>query len=71
MSTHNIGFYEHLTKIIFELSSSIIKFSAALKFAQTGLTEEKCLQRMEMERQIVQIMIRLLHVQRLQKITVT
>ena len=25
MSTHNIGFYEDLTKIIFELSSNIIK----------------------------------------------
>ena len=24
MSTHNIGFYEDLTKIIFELSSNII-----------------------------------------------
>ena len=27
MSTHNIGFYEDLTKIIFELSSNIIKFA--------------------------------------------
>ena len=27
MSTHNIGFYEVLTKIIFELSSNIIKYS--------------------------------------------
>ena len=27
MSTHNIGFYEDLTKIIFELSSSIIKYA--------------------------------------------
>ena len=27
MSTHNIGFYEDLTKIIFELSSNIIKSS--------------------------------------------
>ena len=26
MSTHNIGFYEDLTKIIFELSSNIIKY---------------------------------------------
>ena len=25
MSTHNIGFYEDLTKIIFELSSNIVK----------------------------------------------
>ena len=28
MSTHNIGFYEDLTKIIFELSSNIIKYAA-------------------------------------------
>ena len=27
MSTHNIGFYEDLTKNIFELSSNIIKFA--------------------------------------------
>ena len=27
MSTHNIGFYEDLTKIIFELSSNIIKYT--------------------------------------------
>ena len=27
MSTHNIGFYEDLTKIIFELSSNIINQS--------------------------------------------
>ena len=27
MSTHNIGFYENLTKIIFELSSNIIKYT--------------------------------------------
>ena len=26
MSTHNIGFYEDLTKIISELSSNIIKY---------------------------------------------
>ena len=26
MSTYNIGFYEDLTKIIFELSSNIIKY---------------------------------------------
>ena len=26
-STHNIGFYEDLTKIIFELSSNIIKYA--------------------------------------------
>ena len=27
MSPHNIGFYEDLTKIIFELSSNIIKYT--------------------------------------------
>ena len=27
MSTHNIGFYEDLTKIIFELSSNIVKYA--------------------------------------------
>ena len=27
MSTHNIGFYEDLTKIIFELSLNIIKYA--------------------------------------------
>ena len=27
MSTHNIGFYEELTEIIFELSSNIIKYA--------------------------------------------
>ena len=27
MSTHNIGFYEDLTKIIFELSSNIITYA--------------------------------------------
>ena len=28
MSTHNIGFYEDLTKIIFELSLNIIKYAS-------------------------------------------
>ena len=27
MSTHNMGFYEDLTKIIFELSSNIVKYA--------------------------------------------
>ena len=27
MSTHNIGLYEDLTKIIFELSSNIVKYA--------------------------------------------
>ena len=35
MSTHNIGFYEDLTKIIFELSSNIIS-SAAYIFYIVG-----------------------------------
>ena len=30
MSTHNIGFYEDLTKIISELSSNIIKYAPYL-----------------------------------------
>ena len=30
MNTHNIGFYEDLTKIIFELSSNIIKYAPYL-----------------------------------------
>ena len=29
MSTHNIGFYKHLTKIIFELSSNTHLISSA------------------------------------------
>ena len=32
MSTHNIGFYEDLTKIIFQLSSNIIKYALYLFF---------------------------------------
>ena len=27
MSTHNIGFYEEISKVIFELSSNIIKYA--------------------------------------------
>ena len=30
MSTHNIGFYEDLTKIIFQLSSNIINYKPYL-----------------------------------------
>ena len=45
MSTHNIGFYEDLTKIIFELSSNIIKYApyfsaehiGSLLYSRTGL----------------------------------
>ena len=44
MSTHNKGFYEDLTKIIFELSSNITKY--ALYFfcciADTGFSRPKC-----------------------------
>ena len=50
MSTHNIGFYEDLTKIIFELSSNThLISSTALDFEQIGLTVEKCLHKMQME----------------------
>ena len=38
MSTHNIGFYEDLTKIIFELSSNIIKFAPYFFCCQSKLT---------------------------------
>ena len=37
MSTHNIGFYEDLTKIIFELSSNIIKYAPYFFFCDTKL----------------------------------
>ena len=33
MSTHNIGFYEDLTKIIFELSSNMYLISSAAQHA--------------------------------------
>ena len=32
MSTHNIGFYEDLTKIIFELSSNTHLISSAVQY---------------------------------------
>ena len=32
MSTHNIGFFEELTKIIFQLLSNIIKYPPSLFF---------------------------------------
>ena len=32
MSTHNLGFYEELTKNIFQLSSNIIKYKSYLLF---------------------------------------
>ena len=34
MSTHNIGFYEDLTKMIFQLSSNIIKYATYLFFCR-------------------------------------
>ena len=34
MSTHNIGFYEDLTKIILQLSSNFIKYTPYLFFCQ-------------------------------------
>ena len=45
MSTHNIGFYEDLTKIIFESSSNIIKyapyfFCCTLKMVDRQLPED-------------------------------
>ena len=42
MSTHNIGFYEDLTKIIFELSSNIIKY-APYFFCCTSLQADQLL----------------------------
>ena len=44
MSTHNIGFYEDLTKIIFELSSNthLISFAEVFKlFHAKSLTEHE------------------------------
>ena len=35
MSTHNIGFYEDLTKIIFELSSNMHLISSAMNLLLT------------------------------------
>ena len=32
MSTHNVGFYEEMTKIIFQLSSNIIEYAPYLFF---------------------------------------
>ena len=38
MSNHNIGFYEDLTKIIFELSSNIIKYAPYFFCGYVGLS---------------------------------
>ena len=49
MSTHNIGFYEDLIKIIFELSSNIIKYApyffCCCTATEDGLTF--CIQKVE------------------------
>ena len=47
MSTHNIGFYEDLTKIIFELSSNIIKyapyfFCCSVEVNCSNINEQHC-----------------------------
>ena len=43
MSTHNIGFYKDLRKIIFELSSNIIKYAPYFFCClQRNLTIENC-----------------------------
>ena len=39
MSTHNIGFYEDLTKIIFELSSNMHLISSADSLRDDGKTD--------------------------------
>ena len=38
MSTHNIGFYEDLTKIIFELSSNTHLISSAATYMQFAVS---------------------------------
>ena len=46
MSTHNIGFYEEMSKIIPELSSDIIKYTPYLFFCSYSIlpaTEKCCL----------------------------
>ena len=37
MNTHTIGFYEDLTKIIFKLSSNIIKYAPYLLYCMAHL----------------------------------
>ena len=42
MSTHNIGFYEEISKIIFELSSNThLNSSAGFKFIASQFTRSK------------------------------
>ena len=40
MSTHNIGFYEDLTKVVFQLSSPVYvePYRKVLKFSDAGKT---------------------------------
>ena len=42
MSTHNIGFYEDLTKIIFQLPSNIIKYAHYLFFCTLLILNNQC-----------------------------
>ena len=43
MSTHNVGFYEDLTKIIFELSSNTHLISSAVGMFQTKVLHKSFL----------------------------
>ena len=40
MSTHNVGFYEDLTKIIFQLSSNTHLISSSERMEKAGLIPE-------------------------------
>ena len=40
MSTHNIGVYEALTKIIFQLSSNMIKYTTYLFFWASIMSDQ-------------------------------
>ena len=50
MCTHNIGLYEHMTKIIFQLSSNVIKYAVPTtllqlyveSFKRTVKTQKNC-----------------------------
>ena len=42
MSTHNIGFYEYLTKIIFELSSNMHLISSAVIDQHSKIVNSIC-----------------------------
>ena len=49
MSTHNIGFYEDLTKIIFDLSSSVHLISSAVTSFQTALAHHFAIECLNLE----------------------